>query len=479
METRIPVVFSTDDLFIIPAYTAIWSMLNNASTVCFYDLYIMHSGSLSERSIEFLEGIEKIYENCRLSFLSVDESQFEHVSLKEGITVSAMFRLLLSEYLRNYDKCLYIDCDVIVLGDVSVLYATDIKENYIAAIKDCGVQYFYEKNREYAETIGISDMRDYFNSGVLLMNMSAIRKDKLIKDFMACTEHVYLYADQDILNRCCQNRVQYLPLKYNLFRRFYQRLYLLEHTDFGGAELEEAQEAPVILHYAEGSKPWKNIRGTGSGVWWEYAGKALPAEIYQAVRQQAERSEDKGNFKEVIRRASLHKSVIIFGYSYYGKEVFRILRNLGLKQIEAFCDNNPEKRGQVYEGIEVKSLQEIREEFEDVFFINSSQKQRSVVMQILEEHGYRKEVIWNYDHLAAGPKEYMYYAILDQRYYLSELKNIVRMELGMNCDSWKALCGLVRHEEYRFLVDKYFLESWALNPDLIYEEDFHDQDGRS
>ena len=63
METRIPVVFSTDDLFIIPAYTAIWSMLNNASTVCFYDLYIMHSGSLSERSIEFLEGIEKIYEN--------------------------------------------------------------------------------------------------------------------------------------------------------------------------------------------------------------------------------------------------------------------------------------------------------------------------------------------------------------------------------------------------------------------------------
>ena len=235
METRIPVVFSTDDLFIIPAYTAIWSMLNNASTVCFYDLYIMHSGSLSERSIEFLEGIEKIYENCRLSFLSVDESQFEHVSLKEGITVSAMFRLLLSEYLRNYDKCLYIDCDVIVLGDVSVLYPTDIKENYIAAIKDCGVQYFYEKNREYAETIGISDMRDYFNSGVLLMNMSAIRKDKLIKDFMACTEHVYLYADQDILNRCCQNRVQYLPLKYNLFRRFYQRLYLLEHTDFGGA----------------------------------------------------------------------------------------------------------------------------------------------------------------------------------------------------------------------------------------------------
>ena len=73
----------------------------------------------------------------------------------------------------------------------------------------------------------------------------------------------------------------------------------------------------------------------------------------------------------------------------------------------------------------------------------------------------------------------MYYAILDQRYYLSELKNIVRMELGMNCDSWKALCDLVRHEEYRFLVDKYFLESWALNPDLIYEEDFHDQDGRS
>lgn len=478
MDIRIPVVFSTDDLFIIPAYTAIWSMLNNASASCFYDIYIIHSGSLSDRSREFLAGIEKIYQNCRLSFLRVDESQFGHVSLKEGITVPTMFRLLVSEYLKQYDKCLYIDCDVIVLKDVSVLYAIDIQENYIAAVKDCGVQYFFEKNREYAKTIGIPDMRKYFNAGVLVINMSAIRKDKMIKQFLSCTGNGYLYADQDILNRCCQNRVQYLPLKYNLFRRFYGRIYLLNHSDFDETELKEAQEAPVILHYAEGSKPWKNIKGVGSDVWWEYAKKALPAGAYHAYRDQAERAAEEGNMEEVIRKASSHKNVVIFGYSYYGKEALRILHNFGLNHVEAFCDNNPEKKGQSYDGIIVKNLQEICEEFEDVYFINSSQKQRAGVMRLLEENGYSEKVIWNYEHQEGSPKEQMYYAVLDKRYYLTELQSIVRRELGIDTDNWKVLCDIIRREENRFLSDKYFLMSWVLNPDLVYEEDDVNLNGR-
>lgn len=465
MEEKIPVVFSADDRFIIPAYTAIWSMLKNAFEKFFYDIYIMYSEDLSDKNKAFLLRIEKEFKNCSLTFLKADGRQFEHVNLKEGITVSTMFRLLVSDYLQQYDKCLYIDCDVVVLGDVSALYTVDIKEDYIAAVKDGGVQYFFEENRGYAKTIGISDMRNYINGGVLVMNMSAIRNDGLKERFLSCAGEKYLYADQDILNRCCQHRIKYLPLKYNLFRRFYGRMHLLQDTDFSKDELEEAQGSPVILHYAEGSKPWINLQGNASDIWWEYAEKALLPKDYQTVRQQAEKYRRAGRWDEAARRASRHKEVVIFGYSYYGKEVLRLLHNFGWNHVSAFCDNNPEKHGQIYEGIEVKGLREIQTEFKDVFFINSSQRQRKAVMELLTESGYSEEAIWNYDH-AAYPRERMYYAILEKKYYVSELQYIVRMELGMYIKDWNELCSVVKQPENKFLADKYFLNEWAFNPKL-------------
>lgn len=469
MEGKIPVVFSTDDRFSVPAYVAIWSMLKSASVQYFYDIYIMHSEDLSEQNRIFLLRIKNIFKNCNLTFLNVDSRQFEHVSQKEGITVSAMFRLLASEYLQQYDKCLYIDCDVVILGDISALYATDIQEDYIAAVKDGGVQYFFEKNCGYAKTVGISDMRDYINSGVLVMNTSAIRNDGLKERFLSCVGEKYLYADQDILNRCCQGRIKYLPLKYNLFRRFYGRMHLLLNTDFSKDELEEAKEHPVILHYAEGSKPWMNLQGNASDIWWDYAKNALLPADYQSIRRQAERNKESGRWDEAVCLASRHKNVVIFGYSYYGKEVMRFLYNFGWRQISAFCDNNPEKLGQIYEGVEVKGLKEIKEEFEDVFFINSSQRQRNAVVELLKENGYSEDAIWNYDP-GAYPRERMYYAILDKKYYESELQYIVQTELEIHLNDWDGLLNVVRRPENKFLEEKYFLNEWALNPSLTQTE---------
>ncbi len=465
MQKKLPVVFSTDDRFIIPAYVAIWSMIKNASEKYFYDIYIMHSEDLSDKNKSFLLYIKKEYKNCNLTFLGVDSRQFEQVNLKEGITVSAMFRLLVSEYLQQYDKCLYIDCDVIVLGDISALYTIDIKEDYIAAVKDSGVQYFFEENLEYAKTVGISNMRNYINSGVLVMNMSAIRNDGLKKRFLSCVEERFLYADQDILNRCCQHKIKYLPLKYNIFRRFYGRLHLLQGSDFDETERKEAQESPVILHYAEGSKPWINLQGNASDIWWQYAEKALTSKPYQTIRRQAEDYRKAGRWEEVVKMASQYQEVVIFGYSYYGKEVLKFLRNFGCSHVSAFCDSNPEKHGQIYEGVEVKELKEISTELTDVFFINSSQRQRKAVVELLTENGYSEKAIWNYDHLIY-PRERMYYAILDKEYYVSELRYIVRMELGMNIKDLDELCGIVKRPENKCLVDKYFLNEWALNPEL-------------
>lgn len=186
----------------------------------------------------------------------VDGSRFENIRFDGNITGTAMFRLLISDYLPEYEKCLYFDCDIVVLGDISELYELPIGENYIAAIKDGGVQCYFEKFSGHAKEIDIKSMRSYVNSGILVMNLKMLRKRGMKDVFLSHISKQYQFPDQDILNTCCEGKIHYLPLKYNIFRRFYHRLNWLHNTDFSAWERAEAEESPVILHYAEGLKPW-------------------------------------------------------------------------------------------------------------------------------------------------------------------------------------------------------------------------------
>lgn len=459
MHKKIPVVFAADDQFMIPAYVAIWSMLKNSSSDYFYDVYVFYSESLSDRSRKFLQGMEKEYENCSIQFQRVDGSRFEGVRFEGNITESAMFRLLISDYLQEYERCLYFDCDIVVLGDISELYELPIDENYIAAIKDGGIQCYFGRYRDHAKEIGIKSMKSYVNSGILVMNLKTIREKGMKEKFLSHISRQYPYPDQDILNTCCEGRIKYLPLKYNVFRRFYQRLHWLRNTDFSDEERKEAEESPVILHYAEGWKPWDYMWGNASDIWWGYALEALPQEEYLICRKRAKERLPIYDWKEVIEKAASHENVVIFGFSYYGKKILKILCNFGIKNITAFCDNASEKQGQVFERVRVEDLDTIMHRFQDVLFINSSQRKAEETFRLLVEKGYAEDDIWQYAYRPCV-KEKPYYELLDKKYYINELQSIILDELEIMAEDWDFLCSIVEKEENKFLIDKYYMKEW-------------------
>lgn len=455
-----PVVFAMDDLFAEPGYVAIWSMLKNSCKEKNYEIIILHSDALSVSSQQFLNEIRFSFSNCRIRFLKVDDRQFGHINLKEGITVSSVFRLMAGELFPQYDKCLYLDSDIIVFGDITGLYEEDMEDAYIGAVKDAGIQYYYEENRGYADVIGIADMREYINSGVLVMNLAAIRRDGMCRKFLKYINEGFSYLDQDILNKCCQGHVKYLPLRYNLFRRFYNRLFYLRGTDFTDRELEDAGNLPVILHYAEGLKPWDCIKGNASDVWWEYAERVLPEERYRVRKEKAEQKEEESDWRCVMKWAASKEQVAVFGFTAYGREVVRILHNLGVKNIIVFCDNALEKQELQYEGVGVKTLAEIRKIYPNASFINTSQSQRDQVIKLLIENGYGKENIWSY-HPAQFQKSGLYYAILDKKYYKDELKLIIRQETGIESSDYQYMIKLVQQDKYKDIRDKYFMREWV------------------
>ncbi len=90
--------------------------------------------------------------------------------------------------------------------------------------------------------------------------------------------------EQDVLNLCCSPYIKSLPLKnmvctymYDELGRekeIYSKIYKKED------EIEEALKNPVQLHYATGTKPWKNLNCTKSKEWFNYLLKTSFAEEF-------------------------------------------------------------------------------------------------------------------------------------------------------------------------------------------------------
>ena len=81
--------------------------------------------------------------------------------------------------------------------------------NLVAAAPDDIIQY-NKVFQDYAElVVGVSKYQNYFNAGVLLMNLDELRKFKFQEKFMYLlgTVKFSVAQDQDYLNVICKNRV--------------------------------------------------------------------------------------------------------------------------------------------------------------------------------------------------------------------------------------------------------------------------------
>ena len=152
----------------------------------------------------------------RLSFRYLPlKGRLEGIYTNPRYTEAASFRLLLPELLPEYDRIVYIDCDVIVRQDVGKLYAeTDLCQNWLGAVFEAPI----EQQAERFRALGCDPNR-YFNSGFLLMNLKQMRADKVSEKLLAACRVPYLeFPDQDALNQVYQGHVLPLSPLYNGIR---------------------------------------------------------------------------------------------------------------------------------------------------------------------------------------------------------------------------------------------------------------------
>ena len=271
------VVMATDNNYVYPTVVAITSILENKKASTKLNFNILISGDLSYESKNEILSLETHYKNCKNRLIDMGDS-FKNARTRMHITTAAFYRLRLPSILKNVDKCLYLDGDLVVNTDLTEIYNTDVTNCYIAGVKDFGAQSW---GPAYAKLLEIKDMSQYVNTGVLVMNLKRIREDNLEEKFNKFIPNLTLRPglhchDQDVLNSVCYGKISHLPFKYNVMTHFNvvsEKAWMGKAKDcYTQDEWIEAVRKPQIIHYS-GAKPWKQINVRLKEYWWDYAKK--------------------------------------------------------------------------------------------------------------------------------------------------------------------------------------------------------------
>ena len=214
------------------------------------NLYVAHS-FLREEDFEALEkavfGFDITIHNIKIT-----DRYFKDIPVLARIPEESFYRLLAFKYLpESVERCLYLDPDIYILKSLIPLYKTDFGDSYIAAAAHLhGFHNAFNKVR-----LGLKDQKRYINSGVVLMNLKAIRRDFTLEKVLECLKENaqwLILGDQDLMNILFGSKTLFIDERiYNLDEKVYKYC-----KKYEGFDITSVREKTAIVHYNGKYKPW-------------------------------------------------------------------------------------------------------------------------------------------------------------------------------------------------------------------------------
>ena len=259
-KVTIPIFYAIDDGYSKFVAVSIKSLIMNANNNYNYDINVIYE-NLSEENAKKLKSLET--DNVKIILTEMNQN-LSMITDKLGnrlreytFTLTIFFRLFIPVMFPNYDKCIYIDADTVIPGDISRLYNEDLGNNYLGCIVDKSTIDNEILASYFEEVVGIP--RDkYINSGVLLMNSKKLRELKIDEKFLDLyTKYGFdvIAPDQDYINSMCYGHIKYLSDIYDAM------------PNPNNKEVEN----PVIIHYNLFLKPWQYENVQYYDYFWKYA----------------------------------------------------------------------------------------------------------------------------------------------------------------------------------------------------------------
>ena len=232
--------------------------------------------------------------------MSVHHSALAQVGLRVSATYppAAYLRLLIPAMLPDIAKVLYLDADTLVLNELSELFEIDLYGQPVAATPDYALWHFEsglavdgpdanDAIRRLRDDLGIAytDAPDYFNTGVLLMDLDVWRHSDLTAqtfEAVRTIKHLPL-VDQDALNSILKGQYTRLKPEWNAFAGLISKA--PARPDGWDAIKDAWSHCPRILHFSGITKPWlaHHLATPFDALYWECAMRSPAAREIRAL----------------------------------------------------------------------------------------------------------------------------------------------------------------------------------------------------
>ncbi len=257
------ILIAPNNYYVMPGLAMLESLYENESE--HLDIYVMYS-ELTDENIERLKASVKSHD-AEIIFLKIDDSMLASAHTSGHITKESYYRILAQELLPDtIDRVLYLDLDIIVIKSIKPLYDTSFDDMYMVVCEGPGIS---QKSWNVYDRLSIPRSYKYFNAGVILMNLNAMRKEVKsdeVFDYIARCGDQLANHDQDALNALLYNRVKYVD-----WHIWNQSILHIKDKKEAKARLKTS----AIIHFAGTDKPWNyNYNSWYFSLFWKYARRA-------------------------------------------------------------------------------------------------------------------------------------------------------------------------------------------------------------
>lgn len=230
----INVCVACDNNYAQYAGVVIASALANSASDDNLHFYILDGGIEDENKAKINE--LKSIKDCQIDFVQIDNEMFsDYLSVKTHsyISIPTFYRLKLPTLLKNVDRVIYFDCDMVINGSLAELFNTDLGCCPVAGVKDL--------NKRMLKV-----NPTYVNAGMLVMDIKNMREQNVEAEFLSWTrEHIdtIKMGDQEIINEVCKNQIKIVDDEWNV-----------QSSNF--TNRSSYTKNPKVIHYVARKKPW-------------------------------------------------------------------------------------------------------------------------------------------------------------------------------------------------------------------------------
>ena len=204
----INVAYGFDNNYYYITHVSMKSLMENQNKTTFIIFHIFVSKYIYNEQKPIIDKICYEHKNCKINYYQIGDefNEFSPVGRIITRTRGIFYRLIIQNFLQNENKTFYFDCDTIINKDLTEMYNFNITDRYYIG------QYEGLPIIKYG-----SHLRNFINSGVILINLDKLRKDNIYDkmiDFLRKNNNQLYFLDQDAVNVVCNEKNDFFPSNY-------------------------------------------------------------------------------------------------------------------------------------------------------------------------------------------------------------------------------------------------------------------------